>query len=159
MKIMNASDLDTPGKIKNAGISRDYDKKAYLANLGLNHTYTVNNKSFIINASLFESKYKSLEGIWRNTQYNGNYMGNILVGKEFKNLGEKQNQTLAINAKVFFGGGKKFIPLLRDSKGNVAVDPANNRYFDYSKAYEKSLDDIYVVNLSVSYKFNKEKTT
>ncbi|MCX6271784.1 MAG: TonB-dependent receptor, partial [Bacteroidetes bacterium] len=76
------------------------------------------NYYFLINASLFESKYKSLEGVWRNTQYNGNYLGNILCGKEFKNFGKKQNQTIALNAKIFFGGGKKYIPLLRDALGN-----------------------------------------
>jgi len=117
------------------------------------------NYYFLINTSLFESKYKSLEGIWRNTQYNGNYLVNILCGKEFKNFGKKQNQTLAINAKVFLGGGKKYIPLLRDAQGNVAVDPANNKYFDYTKAYDKSIDDIYQVNLSVSYKYNTRKAT
>jgi hypothetical protein len=117
------------------------------------------NYYFLINASLFDSKYKSLEGIERNTQYNSQYLVNILGGKEFKNIGKKQNQTLAINIKAFLGGGKKYIPLLRDAQGNVAVDPSNNRYWDYSKAYDKKLDDIFSLNLSVSYKFNKLKTT
>ncbi len=108
---------------------------------------------------MFDSKYKPLDGIERNTQYNSNYLVNILGGKEFKNIGKKQNQTLAINIKAFLGGGKKYIPLLRDAQGNVAVDPANNRYWDYSKAYDKKLDDIFSLNLSVSYKFNKLKTT
>ncbi len=140
-------DLVNKGKGKNYGleitVERFFDKNYY----------------FLINATLFESKYKSLEGVWRNTQYNGNYLCNILFGKEFKNLGKKLNQTLAINTKVFFGGGKKYIPLLRDANGNVAVDQANNRYFDYKKAYESSIDDVYQINLSVSYKFNKQKAT
>jgi hypothetical protein len=118
-----------------------------------------NNYYYLINGSLFNSKYKSLEGVERNTQYNGNYLINILCGKEFKNLGANQNQTLALNAKILFGGGKKYIPLLRDAQGNVAVDPANNRYWNYKKAYENSIDDIYQINLSVSYKYNTSKAT
>jgi hypothetical protein len=114
---------------------------------------------FLINASLFNSKYKSLEGVERNTQYNGNYLVNALYGKEFKNLGRKQNKILALNVKVFFGGGKKYIPLLRDAQGNVAVDPANNRYWDYNKAYNNNLDDIFQLNLSASYKINRLKAT
>jgi hypothetical protein len=139
--------LVNKGKGKNYGlevtVERFFDKNYY----------------FLINASLYESKYKSLEGVWRNTQFNGNYLVNILCGKEFKNMGKKKNQTLAVNTKLFFGGAKKYIPLLRDAQGNVAVDPEHNRYFDYSKAYDVSLDDIYQINLSVSYKFNRKKAT
>jgi hypothetical protein len=114
---------------------------------------------FLVNSSLFDSKYKSLEGVWRNTRYNNKYIVNILCGKEFKNLGRKQNQTLALNTKIFFEGGQRYIPLLRDAQGNVAVDPENDRYFDYSKAYNDKLDNIFLMNLSVSYKFNKPSAT
>ena len=114
---------------------------------------------FLINASLFDSKYKSLEGVWRNTVFNNNYLANILFGKEFKNFGKKQNKILAVNAKLLFRGGCRYIPLLRDAQGNVALDPANNRYWDYKKAYDNKFDDINSINLSVSYKINKPKAT
>jgi hypothetical protein len=114
---------------------------------------------FLINASLFDSKYKSLEGVWRNTQFNNNYLANILFGKEFKNLGKKQNKILAVNAKMLFRGGSRHIPLLRDAQGNVSVDPATNSYWDYKKAYNYKFDDISSVNLSVSYKINRPKAT
>ncbi len=118
-----------------------------------------NNFYFLLNGSLFDSKYKSLEGVWRNTRYNNKYIVNILGGKEFKNLGKKQNQTLAVNTKIFFEGGQRYIPLLRDAQGNVAVEPENDRYFDYSKAYNDKLDNIFYLNLSVSYKLNKPRAT
>ena len=118
-----------------------------------------NNYYYLINASLFNSTYKSLEGVERNTQYNGNYLVNLLCGKEFKNLGKKKNKILALNAKVFFGGGKKYIPLLRDAQGNIAVDPANNNYWDYKKAYKDKIDNVFQLNLSISYKINKLKAT
>jgi hypothetical protein len=84
---------------------------------------------------------------------------NILCGKEFKNLGKNRNQTLALNTKVFFEGGQRYIPLIRDAQGNVAVEPENDRYFDYSKAYNDKLDNIFLMNLSASYKFNKPGAT
>jgi hypothetical protein len=114
---------------------------------------------FLLNSSLFDSKYKSLEGVWRNTRYNNKYIVNILFGKEFKNLGKKQNQTLTLNTKIFFEGGQRYIPLIRDSQGNVAVEAENDKYFDYSKAYNDKLDNIFLLNLSVSYKFNKPGAT
>ena len=64
-----------------------------------------------------------------------------------------------LNSKIFFGGGQKYIPLLRDSKGNLAVDPANNKFWDYEKAYDVKFDDIYKVSLSASYKWNKQRVT
>ena len=140
-------ELVNEGRGKNYGleisIERFFDKNFY----------------FLLNGSLFDSKYKSLEGIWRNTRYNNNYIVNILGGKEFKNLGRKQNQILALNTRIFFEGGERYIPLLRDAGGNVAVVPEEDRYFDYSKAYNKKLDNIFRLNLSVSYKFNKPGAT
>ncbi len=124
----------------------------------LEHFFT-NNYYYLVSASLFDSKYKTLEGVWRNTQYNSNYIVNILGGKEFKNLGKKQNKSLAINAKIFFGGGKRYIPLLRDANGDATVDPAKDLYRDYKKAYDKKFEDCYQVSLSVSYKINKPRAT
>jgi len=114
---------------------------------------------YLINASLYDSKYKTLEGVERNTKYNGNYLVNILVGKEFNQLGKKNNQTFNLNAKVFFGGGQRYIPLLKDAQGNLAVNPANNKFWDYSQAYDKKFGDMYKVTLSGSYKWNKQKVT
>ncbi|MDA3893151.1 MAG: TonB-dependent receptor [Salinivirgaceae bacterium] len=117
------------------------------------------NYFFLVNTSLFNSTYKSLEGIERNTRYNNNFLCNILVGKEFTKLGAKKNKTLAVNGKIFFGGSQKYIPLLRDNQGNLNVNPETNEYWDYSKAFDKSLDKMYTINLSLSYKVNRPRAT
>lgn len=146
---------------------RDY-RYVPLVNKGIGKNYGVeftlerffdNNYYFVFNSSIYDSKYKTLEGVWRNTLYNGNYIVNLLLGKEFENIGKKHNKTLAINAKAFFGGAQRYIPLLRDSEGNVAVDPENNKYWDYEKAYDNDLVNVYNVNLSVSYKINRSNST
>ena len=140
-------DLVNEGTGKNYGIELTLER------------FFANNYYYLISGSLYNSTFKSLDGVERNTRYNGNYLVNILAGKEFKNLGKKRNQTLALNAKVFFGGGQKYIPLLRDAQGNLAVDPANDQYWDYEKAYDNNIDDIYYINLSVSHKFNRPNAT
>ncbi len=136
----------------NKGTGKNYGIEATVERFFSNHYY------FLINGSLFDSKYKSLEGVERNTKFNSNFLLNVLCGKEFV-LGEKRNQTLTLNAKVLFGGGQRYIPLLRDAAGNLAVDPANSQFWDYSKAYEHKLDNIFQLNLSVSYKFNSHNVT
>ena len=137
----------------NRGTGKNYGVEITLERF-FHHNYY-----YLINASLYESKYKSLDGVERNTQYNGNYLVNILVGKEFPKLGRKQNQTLGLNAKAFFGGGKKIIPLLRDGQGNLAVDPDRNQFWDFEKAYSSDLADVYQIIVSASYKWNKRRAT
>jgi len=132
--------------------------KNYGVELTLEHFFS-KGYYYLINASLYNSKYKTLDGFERNTKYNGKYLANILFGKEFANRGKKKNQTLNLNAKVFFAGGQRYIPLLTDAQGNLAVDPASNKFWDYKKAYDKKFEDIYQVNISASYKWNKPKVT
>jgi hypothetical protein len=140
-------DLVNEGTGKNYGLELTFEK------------FLSNNYYYLVNASLYQSKYKSLEGIERNTPYNGEYLVNILFGKEFVNLGKKNNHTFGINMKAFMGGGRKIIPLLRDQQGNLAVNPANNQFWDYKKAYENDLEDIYQIIVAFNYKWNKAKST
>ena len=114
---------------------------------------------FLFNTSLYESKYTALDGVERNTRFNGNYIVNILAGKEFARLGKKKNQIFAGNIKTFFGGGRYFIPLRRDANGKVAVDVDNGLIFDFNKAYENKLDDLRNITVSLSYKWNMKRTT
>lgn len=117
------------------------------------------NYYYLVNASLFDSRYKALDAKWRNTRYNNTYIVNILGGKEFRKLGRKDNQILAVNVKLLLEGGQRYIPLLRDNQGNIVSDPATGTYFDHSRAYENQLDDILSLNLSFSYKFNFPQAT
>jgi hypothetical protein len=137
----------------NKGTGKNYGIESTVERFFDNHYY------FLINGSLFDSKYTPLDGVERNTKFNSNFMCNVLCGKEFDELGENQNQTLTLNAKIYFNSGQRYIPLLRDANGNVAVDPAHNRFWDYSKAYDQKFDNIYQLNLSVSYKFNTPTAT
>ena len=137
----------------NKGTGRNYGLEMTL------QRFLANNYYFLINASVFDSKYTTLDGRERNTRFNGNYIVNFLAGKEWTGLGSKNNQTLGINFKAFIGGGKKVIPLLRDENGNLAVNPAQGQYWDYDKAYETDLEDIYTLTISASYKWQLKRTS
>jgi hypothetical protein len=137
----------------NKGTGKNYGIEITLERFFDNHFY------YLINGSLFNSKYKSLEGVERNTKFNSNFVFNLLCGKEFDKLGKNQNKILTLNAKVFFCGGQRNIPLLRDVNGNLAVDPANDRFWDYKKAYDKKMNVLYSLDLSVRYKINRPKAT
>ena len=149
----------------NEGINYHY---VPLINKGLGRNYGIEltlerffdkNFYYLLSISLYNSKYKALDGIWRNTQFNNNYLVNLLFGKEFSNLGSNNNQSLSINGKIFLGGGKRYIPLLRDENGNVNVDPASNTYWDYKEAYNNKIDNLFQLNISVSYKYHTANVT
>jgi hypothetical protein len=114
---------------------------------------------YLATASLYQSKYTAKDNIERNTIYNNNYAFNFLVGKEFVNVSKKRNKTYGVNAKFFYVGARKIIPLLRDINGNLAVDPINDKYYDFTKAYEQGLDNVFQINASASLKINRAKLT
>lgn len=114
---------------------------------------------FLFNTSIYESNYTALDGVKRNTRFNGNYVLNLIGGKEYTGWGKKRNQTLGLNAKVLVSGGRKIIPLLKDENGNAFVNPSTDDYYDYSEAYENGIEDIYQITLSASYKWQKLKST
>ncbi len=137
----------------NEGTGQNYGVEFSLQRYFQNHYY------FLFNTSIYESKYETLEGRKRNTRFNGNYLINVIGGKEFVGLGKKKNQTIGVNAKFFMGGGQRIIPLLRDAEGNVAANPATNTYWDYDNAFESDLEDIYQITLSMNYKIERPSTT
>lgn len=140
-------DLVNKGTGKNYGLELTFERF-------LNKGYY-----FMFNGSLYESTYTAMDKVERNTKYNGNYLVNLLAGKEFDGLGKKNNQLFSINTKVFFGGGRYYLPLLRDDNGDLAVDAENGLIYDESKAYQNKLDNITNIVLSLSYKWNFKNTT
>ena len=74
-----------------SGFSRFFPEP--LENTGTGYNYGVEltlqkffDKSFffLFSATVYDSKYYGSDGVLRNTSYNGNYIGNLLAGKEFK---------------------------------------------------------------------------
>jgi hypothetical protein len=63
---------------------------------------------FLYTASVFESKYRGSDGVLRNTAFNGNYVLNLLGGKEWK-IGERH--TLIVDFRGTYSGGKRYIPV------------------------------------------------
>ncbi|MFK8165196.1 MAG: carboxypeptidase regulatory-like domain-containing protein [Lewinella sp.] len=114
---------------------------------------------FMANVSLYESTYKTLGGEERNTRFNGNYALNVIGGKEFAGLGKRKNKTIGGNARFLFSGGQKIIPLLRDAQNNLAVDPGAGQFWDYERAFNRSLQDVSQLTLSASYKIERKRTT
>ena len=64
----------------------------------------------LANASLFESKYRNLDNVLRNTKYNNNFIYNLTAGKDFK-TGKKRTNLIGSNCKVLWIGGRRGTPI------------------------------------------------
>jgi hypothetical protein len=108
---------------------------------------------FLNTISLYDSKYKGSDGIERNTAFNGQYVVNLLAGKEF-NIGRTKENTLAINFKATLMGGKRYIPINRE----LTQETKSIVYYT-EDAYSKKYKDYFRPDIKISYNINKAKVT
>lgn len=127
-------------------------------NYGLELTlerYFADTYYFMLTGSLYNSKYEAMDKVVRDTRFNGNYVGNILFGKEFifsKN--PDKTKILSLNARVSLIGARRFSPIdLEESReyGYTRVDE--------SQAFTLRGDDIFIANFGIAYRINRRKTS
>lgn len=134
--------------LNNDGTGRNYGLELTLERFYNNQFY------YLATGSIYESKYTAMDGIERDSRFNGNYAANFLIGKEF-NLGDpEKNRTLNINTKFSIIGGQRYTPLDLASSRTEGTS-----IFFEDQMYGKKADDIFQMNLGISYKRDRKKTT
>lgn len=106
---------------------------------------------FLFTSSLFESKYRGSDQVWRNTAFNGNYVLNLLGGKEFK---LKEKHTLSIDVRATFAGGKRYTPI--DLSASIA---RGDEVRDASQAFAKQYSPYFRMDIKPGYRYNGKKIT
>jgi hypothetical protein len=106
---------------------------------------------FMFSGTLYDSKYTGSDGILRNTSYNGQYIGNVLAGKEFQ-LNEKQ--MISLGLKVTYAGGKRYgfpdIQKSKDQQDIIFLDSAFN---------ERQFKEYFRLDLKLNWKYNAKAVT
>lgn len=125
-------------------------------NTGLEVTlerYFSNQYYFLLTTSLYDSKYKAKDGDWKNSRYNGNYVGNFLFGKEFT-VGRKNanDKTIGINSRVTLLGGRRYTSIDLEESIKQEKQVENEGQYLGNKA-----NDVFYLNIAVSYRVNKQK--
>ena len=106
---------------------------------------------FLFTTSLFESKYKASDNITRNTAFNGNYVFNLLGGKEIK---IKDRHTFSIDLRGVFSGGKRYSPINLEESISQKIEVR-----DLTKAYQFQYSDYFRLDIKPGYRFNSKKVT
>ena len=113
--------------------------------------YMKNGFYYMITASLFKSRYKAGDHIWRNTRLDKNYLLNVLAGKEWM-VGRNKQNVLSLNGRIFFQGGDRYTPVDKE-KSLIEHDIK----FDETRAYSKKFNPSLNGDISFSYRINKRK--
>lgn len=123
-------------------------------NYGLELTvekFLSNGYYYLFTGSLYDAKYTPLDGNTYNSRYAGNYVANLVGGKEFR---LKKGNLLGFNARFILAGGNRYIPL------NVEASRAQDRFiFDLSRTYEERVSAYYRLDFGVSYTINRASLT
>jgi hypothetical protein len=102
------------------------------------------NYYFLLTTSLFDSKYKGLDGIERHTKFASNYAFNFLAGYEWR-IGARN--LLSVNTRLSHVGGKRYVP--------ISLDTIENEFIhDYTHAYVNRLPDYFRADLTINLKQN-----
>lgn len=106
---------------------------------------------YLATVSLFESKYNGSDGVERNTAFNGNYVVNVLFGKEFT---INSKSALNIDFKLTYAGGKRYTPI--DLEASQA---AGTTKYDDSQAFSQQFDPFFKADIKFGYRLNWRKVS
>lgn len=132
--------------MENKGTGYNYGLEFTLEKLFHKHYF------FLYSASLFDSKYTASNGKTFDTDFNGNYMMNLLAGVEY-GIGKSKKNAINLSSKFTYGGGKRYSPVnLAASNAIMDVVPDND------KVNTLQFDPYNRLDLRVAYKINARKT-
>lgn len=134
-----------PDSLKNTGMGSNYGIELTLEKFFNKKIF------FLVTATAYEAKYKGSDGIWRNTDFNGNYIVNGLAGKEFK---IKDKSMLSLGAKITTAGGRHY------GYVDTAASSYQREIVWIDSAYNtRRFKPYFRLDLKVNYKINAKKVT
>jgi hypothetical protein len=134
-----------PGRLTNTGTGTNYGLELTVEKFFSRKLF------FLVTGTLYNSTYKGSDGITRNTDYNGNYVLNLLAGSEWK-TGEKG--LISFGGKVTWGGGKRY------GLVDTVATEANNELIYLDEGYNTlRFRDYFRLDVKVNYRHNAGKVT
>ena len=126
-------------------------------NIGMEITlekYFSRNYYYMVTLSLFDSKYKAMDGVVRNTRYNSNHILNLMGGKDFHIGKGLKKRVLGINLKGTWAGGQWATPIdveCSEDEGYTVRDEKN--------AFSEQWPDFFRFDFKVYLSRNRKKAT
>lgn len=103
--------------------------------------------------SLYDSRYRPSDGVWRNTRFNSNAMTTALVGREWTIRGSRTH-TIAADLKLMYGGGVRVTPI------DLVRSAAANRQINIpSRIYDEKLPSFFRTDLQGEWRVQYGRRT
>lgn len=103
--------------------------------------------------SLYRSQYTPRDGIERSTRFDGRFVQNLLVGKEWT-VGKRKTNQLGFNIRLIYAGGNRFTPIDLPRSAEEG-----STYRDWSRSYADQLPNYFRADVRLSYRKNRKNTT
>jgi hypothetical protein len=154
---VSASDTNTTSTLNsiNNFITEPLVNKGKGRNYGLEislEKYLTHNFYYLLSNSLYQSKYTALDGIERNTRYNGNHITTLLAGKDF--VSSTKSKVVGVNIKTIYAGGLRTTPI--DLEQSIQK---GYTVFKEKEAYSLQNPFYFRADLRFSIKWNRSKRT
>jgi hypothetical protein len=137
-------DLST--NLKNEGTGTNYGAELTLEKFFSNGYYA------LLTGSVYEAKYTGSDGIERNTAFNGKYVYNVLMGKEFR-VGYGRRNKISADLKVTNAGGRHYTPI--DIQASRMLGNTVYKGDDY--AYSSRYENYFRLDFKLGYVHNNKK--
>ncbi len=143
--IINQTDFYMNRSLVNDGEAR---------NIGIDFTlerYLSNGYYYLLTGSLFNSRYKGGDGIWRNSRLNRRFLANALGGKEWM-VGRNKQNVLGVNLRLSLMGGSYYTPI--DETASLVI---HQPIEDESRTMSMQNPDAFIGSFTLSYQINRQR--
>ncbi|MEI7983093.1 MAG: hypothetical protein WCI71_15695 [Bacteroidota bacterium] len=106
----------------------------------------------LLTGSIYEAKYRPGDNIGRNTAFNGNFVYNILAGKEFK-VGKAKRNAIIIDLKFSHAGGRYYTPVDPEASRAAGKQVLMGDAYAFSERYP----DFYRLDVKTGFTYNSKK--
>jgi hypothetical protein len=138
------SPMDNGGRGKNYGVELTFEQ------------YTHRNMYFLLSASLYDSRYRANDGVWRNTRFNANRSATFTAGKEIPWNRNSKKRVVGLNLRVIYNDGMRTTPIDIEASRREQTTIIKEKLLYTTKAKEYFRTDI---RLSVRRDYAKTTTT
>ena len=146
--ILNSSSGYTTADLTNQGTGRNFGVELTAERFFNRGFY------YLGTLSLYRSFYTAMDGVERNTAFDGRYVVNALAGKEFQMGKSEKNRVFFINTKLAVIGGNPYTGLDLEASRNE-----NTTVLDTDNPYAVRGDDVIKWDLALGIRRNHLKVT
>lgn len=135
---------DLQDKLVNNGTGKNYGAELTIEKFFSKGFYA------LFTSSIYESKYKGSDEVERNTAFNGKYVYNILLGKEFK-VGKDKRNAISTDLKITNAGGRYFTPIDLQASDLYGKEVRSTEVYSerYSNYFRMDIKIGYILNSSI----------